>query len=164
MDYPMIMNTQMVRAYQDGRKTMTRRLVKPQPEYDIQLCPWSGTGWALGMKGGGCSCVPVKCPCGPPGDRLGIIQDSRLVRFLRCIPWLWSIVWHWFVIAWTEITEIRVERLQDITEEDAIREGIPSGANAIFPRLSFARLIDTIYPGSWERNEWVWVIGFRGCE
>lgn len=35
---PILFNTDMVRAILDGRKTVTRRLIKPQPPYDVQ-CP-----------------------------------------------------------------------------------------------------------------------------
>lgn len=65
-----------------------------------------------------------------------------------------------------EITDVRVERLQDITPEDAVREGIES--YAMDSRLTgywttaFARLWDEINgPGSWELNPWVWVVSFR---
>lgn len=68
-----------------------------------------------------------------------------------------------------EVTSIRVERLQAITEEDAIAEGarqwetIPEGMHSA--RYTFANLWQSINgarPGcSWDDNPWVWVIGFR---
>ena len=59
-----------------------------------------------------------------------------------------------------EITDIRVERVQDITEDDAIAEGVES-FNAV---ASYSYLWDSInakrgYP--WEKNPWVWVISFK---
>lgn len=81
-----------------------------------------------------------------------------------------------------EITEVRVQRLQDISEEDAIAEGIrelplqekspgswwcadPLGNQSLHcrtPRAAYARLWESINgPGSWESNPLVWAISFR---
>lgn len=78
-----------------------------------------------------------------------------------------------------EITDIRVERLQEISEEDAIREGIglipDSGGpnlytvhiegahlNAPTAKQVFARLWDTIHgEDAWDANPYVWVISFK---
>lgn len=64
-----------------------------------------------------------------------------------------------------EITGVRVERLQDISEYDAMQEGVAGWA--LDPRCETARdgfrvLWDSINgPGSWDANPWVWVIEFR---
>jgi len=81
-----------------------------------------------------------------------------------------------------EVTSVRVERLQDITEEDAWAEGIEQldgafdnatlcrravamGEPVESARVTFAELWDSINgkrPGcSWADNPWAWVVGFR---
>lgn len=70
-----------------------------------------------------------------------------------------------------EITDVRVERLQDISEEDAASEGAPCelgrlegailGSQASY-RKGFIRLWESINgEGSWDENPWVWVIEFK---
>jgi hypothetical protein len=77
-----------------------------------------------------------------------------------------------------EITAVRVERAQDITEEDARAEGMddesyadfrewaegcaPTGSRIDGLKDCFARLRDSIHgPGAWDANPWVWVISFK---
>lgn len=72
-----------------------------------------------------------------------------------------------------EITNIRVERLQDISRKDAIAEGAPPSHPSIdkvsrefgyedFSRSWYAQLWETINgAGSWDANPWVWVIEFK---
>lgn len=80
---------------------------------------------------------------------------------------------------WLEITSIKAERLQDITEQSAANEGIykfPGGEYQFYMRKkpknfdarlhtakeSFMSLWIAINgPASWEQNPWVWVIGFK---
>lgn len=76
------------------------------------------------------------------------------------------------------ITNIRVERLQDITDEDCLKEGLiageqeprmfgfrlPKGTILSFftPRAAFAALIDRVSgKGTWQRNPWVFVYEFE---
>lgn len=66
-----------------------------------------------------------------------------------------------------EITAVRVERLNDISDGDAIREGCNAAAMRSGDCVAdvFARLWSSIYGGdSWNANPWVWVIEFRRVE
>ena len=63
-----------------------------------------------------------------------------------------------------EVTGVRVERLQDISEADSVAEGIPSGE--VSPpdagRFAYRLLWESINgPGSWGANPWVWVVELR---
>ena len=71
-----------------------------------------------------------------------------------------------------EITGVRVERLQDISEADAWAEGVahyssgmtgtPSAGDADAGRVLYRRLWESINgPGSWAANPWVWVVEFK---
>lgn len=65
-----------------------------------------------------------------------------------------------------ELTEVRVERVQEITEEDAKAEGcephFPSGVDGKIYRRPFNCLWESIHgTGSWEMNPWVWVLTMR---
>jgi len=72
------------------------------------------------------------------------------------------------------VTNVRVERLQEITEEDAKAEGVEAVSCADVPRQAawsnrqdFSRIWDSINAKrgfGWDTNPWVWVVGFRKCE
>ena len=90
----------------------------------------------------------------------------------------------WACRLFLEITDVRVERVQDISEADAVAEGMEPwvecyAAHPLKPqskprfigakhkatcREAFEQAWDATYPGSWERNDWVWVISFRRTE
>ena len=104
-------------------------------------------------------------------------EDKALPLCLTWDRWRPSIhMPHWASRLTLEVTGIRVERLQELTGEDALAEGVtlpPGGKAETFAilrhaRSSFASLWDEISgdrPGaSWEANPWVWVISFRRVE
>ena len=166
----------MVQAILEGRKTQTRRVVKPQP---------IGERLALDMWEDG---IVRQCPYGLPGDRLWVRET--FARFEGDSPndfetgdgWIYRASVqpeHDDGIKWRpsihmpreasrillEITDVRIERLQEITEEDARAEGekadvfLGDTATAIVP---FALRWDDIYgPGVYAMNPWVWVITFK---
>lgn len=93
---PIIFNSEMIKAVLDGRKTMTRRIIKPQPDKRIvQFGKANGTGWKeplwQGMTGGGFDdCCPVgdwiKCPFGKVGDELWVREsfvEGRIMSVYR---------------------------------------------------------------------------------
>lgn len=68
-----------------------------------------------------------------------------------------------------EITDVRVERLRDLSDEDAKSEGIIPSAGGVLPgweyRINFRDLWMDIYgTDNWEANPWVWVIEFKRVE
>lgn len=66
-----------------------------------------------------------------------------------------------------EITEVRVQRLQEITEEDAQREGCPMSSPLTMPQFWFEDLWDKLNKKrgfGWDKNPWVWVVGFGRLE
>ena len=163
---PIIMGADSVRAILDGRKTQTRRVIKPrykQDEYGFNVVsrPATGERWVekADEDGGGFEDGTriVPCPFGEIGDRLWVREtvffetfhqqsDEELERdgFNPNIGvWVYRADNHDYptiTANWTspmfmsreasritlEITDIRVERVQDITEEEVIAEGIIS--------------------------------------
>ncbi|MCB3267624.1 hypothetical protein NL448_08940 [Klebsiella pneumoniae] len=226
----MIFNGEMVRAILDGRKTQTRRIMKPQPE----PCPRGGHWWPSNVfktmlhvedemqngKGGWGGLVGDACPFGDVGDRIWVREtwaeagasapDLKLYRadYPEHVPSIYENVPPAEEIRWTpsihmprwasrillEITDVRVERLNAISEEDAIAEGMQE---VICPcckgdseystsqydaetlavvdeipcracesnRSKFFTLWDSIYGyGQHCIGEWVWVIEFKRVE
>lgn len=66
-----------------------------------------------------------------------------------------------------KVTTVRVERIQDISWDDCKAEGVSwvtkPGEGKTF-KSEFKRLWDSLYPGSWKRNDYVWVTEFELCE
>jgi len=93
------------------------------------------------------------------GQRLSGHQKYRKVSAIHMPRWASRIT--------LEITGIRVERLRDISESDALAEGIdpkfpPDEQVENAARMRYADIWESINgPGSWAANPWVWVVEFR---
>ncbi|WP_264883765.1 ASCH domain-containing protein [Enterobacter roggenkampii] len=176
----MIFNGEMVRAILDGRKTQTRRPVKvPHIDKDA-MCELSGNELAGELLAGNYR----NSPHGKPGDRIwvretwaryNIDQDSHDMAYRATPPADWPEEGRWrpsiHMPRWASrltlgITGVRVERLRDLSEDDAKSEGITPPSGGVLPgweyRINFRDLWMSIYGAdNWEANPWVWVIEFK---
>ena len=182
---PVLFSGPMVRAILDGHKTQTRRVVKPQPPYHaVEVFDWRAPDIPEAVKAHeGCYYNDMdglnfhcKCPYGGPGDQLWVREAFTVCAdnniFYRADgkpdPWdgvRWKPSIHMPRLAsriTLEITGVRVERLQDISEEDALAEGVTRSALDPWNRTAFARLWESINgPDSWDANPFVWVVEFK---
>ena len=228
-EHPILFSGPLVRAILDGKKTQTRRIIRPP----------HGIGWVAGgpiIRTAADLADPwfrwereqsfaelefrdVRCPLGKPGDRLWVRETWRLTDFAsydtdrysaavemradgarpfrkeggpemlheRC-DWRPSIhMPRWASRISLEVTDVRVQRLQEITEAEIGTEGVrlddggvaacaferaeyyQSGGSPIGGRspevCGFAALWDSIYGrsagGSWGENPWVWAVSFK---
>jgi len=209
---PIIFTGESVRAILAGKKSQTRRNVKPQPEFSD---PWWEVRGRLTVGGSPCSefktnrdaevaaaLSSLPCPFGAPGDRLWVREtwdvfalpdevpsiayaaDStaipiiggegwKLQRADNAHCWRPSIYMpRWASRLTLEVTEVRVQRLQEISEDDACAEGVlPCGQGShpteLSPyRCNFAQAWNSINRkrAPWESNPWCWAISFRRVE
>lgn len=169
---PILFSGPMVRAILDGRKTQTRRPVKPQ----LFVATPSMFDFS-------------KCPLGQPGERLWVREtwmmgtmlgmhkgQERPIAIYRAdgeIKMSWRPSIHmprWASRITLEITRVWVERVRDITEEDAMKEGcirelkpdgsVGWGAGLVEAKDAFRDTWQSIY-GTWDDNPWVWAVEFR---
>lgn len=194
----MIFNAEMVRAILGGRKTQTRRVLTPRQLKMIDAASSIGECYPLdsGQRHENSqSYYREWCPFGVPGDRIwvretfatGLCTKTTLAYrathkredledgWNETIKWTPSIhMPRWASRILLEITGVRVERLNSISQEDAQAEGMEltgwrptysdpdSGGEVWTPYDNFAQLWESIYgEGSWQANPWVWVIEFK---
>lgn len=205
---PILFNSEMVRAVLDGRKTQTRRVIKPQPPKDTTDVHYNPSAFEpdrcyyFAPNGG-----KSKCPYGTAGDQLWVRETwgwlyTSGYGYLNSstpynIPKQWpkmpiDIVYRadqkeftrgfkpsihmprWASRIQLKVTGVRVERVQDITEEDAKAEGCKircdcGECNDNNYREYFIDLWDKINGKprmdgvdiSWSANPWVWCVTFK---
>lgn len=140
----MIFNGEMVRAIVDGRKTQTRRIVKPQrvgdgwsvKETQSPMTPRHTHDWWLPTATRPYSALPC-CPYGVVGDRLRVretfqwpLVSEDLFEEYQAYPEKFksrntaNTPPSWASRITLEITSVRVERLNSINEESAQAEGV----------------------------------------
>lgn len=209
----MIFNGEMVRAILDGRKTQTRRPIKWKQTRFTEIGEREdGSKWPWSEDAERACDFWHPCPFGAVGDRIwvretwaryNIDQNSHDIAYRATTPEDWPEEGRWrpsiHMPRWAsrillEITDVRVERLNAISEEDAIAEGMQG---VICPcckgdseystsqydaetlavvdeipcracesnRSRFFTLWDSIYGyGQHCIGEWVWVIEFKRVE
>lgn len=188
---PILFNGDMVRAILDGSKTQTRRIMKPQPFIDEHgWFRWEGH--EPGSPYGAYSSNHIDrdainifvgkcCPQGNKQDRLWVRETFSANEFMECtyradgtVPCGWTPSIHmprWASRITLEITNVRVERLQEISEQDAAAEGFDNSKSRAAietgwhekPKAAFHRTWDQIYQ-NWNQNPWVWVIEFKSIQ
>ena len=192
---PILFSGPMVRAILDGRKTQTRRIVKPRTmalfDVAIHLGECSDFLSEGSASSGDAKYLAGLCPFGQPGDKLWVKETYSITDLsisdlpgyvyratdpdwstLQGFRWKPSIFCTRAASRMTlEITGVRVERLNDISEEDAIAEGVTITDSIVRDDSvhasrawveSYRQLWEQINgAGSWEVNPWVWVIEFK---
>lgn len=209
---PILFSALMVRAIQEGRKTVTRRAVKIQPRSRADIGSY-GKGQPF-IRNPDATKRNPECPYGRPGDRLWVretwycdhfeamrgpylkpddlnvseaIDDGTLVYAADGLtPYeadqpIWKPSIHmprWASRILLEITDVRVERLQAISDKQAMAEGVRLYADhaalgdwyhvegketySADPRKSFELLWSSINgPTAWDANPWVWAVEFK---
>lgn len=192
---PILFNAEMVNAILSGRKTQTRRIMKVQPENPqlglrriLESKDSSENGKYFWSQSDACGVKsrsnPFSCPLGAVGDQLWVRETFGKYRVapsgfvyradgeLSCgDPERWTPSIHmprWASRINLLITGVRVERLRDISDQDAQAEGCVYGRGngeidlAVRPENHFPTLWASIYGAeSWQANPWVWVIEFE---
>lgn len=188
---PILFNTKMVRAILDGRKTQTRRIINPQPTNprwnNVGWLGWDdGHGYRMKPP-----CEPgdflwvretwQHVYTYDDSDK-AIEETGRYVYFADDpmpftywvdtdtgehkdqMPWRPSIhMPREAARIFLRVTDVRVERLQDIDDDGVVAEGLEIGAqidelwNSTLSKSSRAMF-------GWDANPWVWVIEFERCE
>lgn len=179
IERPILFSGPMVRAILDGRKTQTRRVAKcfnPLPRADIL------------------ESVARNCPYGVPGDRLWV-RETHYIYYGPHAPWpdlphvasdlgiayyregfdrsapRWRPSIHmprWASRLTLLVTDVRVERVQDISTMDAKAEGVQLGTTPAdmrpYYKMAFQDLWDSIYAKrgyGWDVNPLCWIVSFE---
>lgn len=201
---PILFNTEMVRAILDGRKSCTRRLAKFLPGENPQWTGYIRDGLML-YNGKNEPCIR-KAPC-QPGDILYVRETWKkaLNGYYYYESWQrndiadvtkWKPSIHMPKEAariWLKVTDVKVERLQEMKPVDVIKEGAypdcwdclntygESGLQCCYgteeqcsqcdeAMMEWEKLWNSTIKKSdidrygWNANPWVWVIEFERCE
>lgn len=201
-----LFNTDMVRAILDGRKNCTRRVVKPQWE-ECQHCKYVHNEWIYDKLAENVYCARCGYPLVPerkapyqPGDILYVreiwgegYEDGTYIykasdklanhpMFKESSKRLYHPSIHMPKEAariWLKVTDVMVERLQDITDDGSKAEGAnwKNGKNVgVEEKMRrtaverFAEIWDSTIKKSdldrygWQANPWVWAISFERCK
>lgn len=189
---PILFSAPMVRALLAGTKTQTRRVITPQPQRYTGATPGTWMYGHRNLEGlfaehvfGGCMAKLAPCPYGVPGDRLWVREtwrvfggpeyeyqhDPRSVQFradeaaFEQKEWKPSIFMpRWASRITLEVTDVRVQRVQEISEDDALAEGMTCDGDHASARDNYETLWNYINEKrghGWATNPWVWCVSFK---
>lgn len=215
---PIGMTPSDIVAINEGRKTMTRRLVKPQPpsekyQYTGLILNHEWHEWLTDLRHGHglryCAKAPfaigtklwVKEPHYRYGKWVKLVAKTKTGkqawRFKPLSDGMGDDSEHYYnendvpgmvypnsyrhagwykrlaifmpkdyTRTWLLVTEVKApERIQDISPDDCVAEGINKQWAYSHRRPQFKALWESIYgDGSWDKNEWTWPIGFKKIE
>lgn len=185
---PILMTPENAQKCSDGSKTQTRRIINPQPPGRIfqkygcwnsanfegeWVCKfgeigdrlWIQEAWAAysgGVSIEGEEYDLIEGPIdieeiSPPTLVYKGIGDSSPERWRPAMH-----MYRWACRTVVEITDIRVQRVQEISEKDCIAEGCGSPITRDLKKPKFMRLWQSINGlDSWDANPWVWAITFK---
>ena len=186
---PILFNTEMVRAILECRKSCTRRIVKPQQL--IGMLPDKCKNGAPYQIGDILYVRETWCMYGKLDDFDHVIDGTEKYYYLadganptpyNCFlvqrngydEYKDTPVWHPSIHMpkeaariWLKVTDVRVERLQEMTDDDAEAEGCFDYTSTA---LGFPDVWNSTIKNSgldrygWNANPWVWVIEFEQCE
>lgn len=201
---PILFSGPMVRAILSGQKTVTRRAMKHQPCRKPVMVPNGGANfWSnpLYIQGAMMGSQNHSCPYGQPGDLLWVREAWAQVNVAQAPGESWVVYRECdnrtdYGGPWKpsihmrrrdsrillEVTDVRVEQLQDITEDQAEAEGI-EGCIPSCPgpydehgdpecdcmNLTYEQSFQALWKSingrkSWDANPWVWVVEFKRIE
>lgn len=194
---PILFNTEMVQAILDGRKTCTRRVAKNVPDHTHRIEPVYENGrfqfdcfyssYVAALDADADFCMPYFPPYQQGdilyvretwGHPISLNSDKQYVFRADKIAEIGfkndSHIWHPSIHMpkeaariWLKVTDVRVERLQDMTDDDAEAEGCFDYTSTA---LGFPDVWDSTIKKSdldrygWDANPWVWVVEFERCE
>jgi hypothetical protein len=174
---PILFSTPMVQAILDGRKTQTRRVIKRQPPISVTDIINIAINWIAAYpnrKAIRPFIYSTKCPYGQVGDVLWVRETWQKIegdRFIyKADPIIWGGKWKPSIFMPKEacrillkVVSIKVERLQDISTNDALAEGVDMDKSpCIEPINAYGMLWNQINgKDSWSKNPWLWVIEFK---
>jgi hypothetical protein len=195
---PMMFTGATVQAILDGRKTQTRRIVSPQPIRQHHLgrlanWPFPGEYGLVEMTNYATVVRNIECPHGIPKDRLWIKETwAETYKTKNTTAYVYRAdnpqvkIERWKSAMFMprrasrinlEITDVHVERLQDISDADAKAEGIYlQSSHGLYnadhtkmwggrtPVEGYRALWDSLNSKrgfGWDKNPWVWKITFK---
>lgn len=189
---PILLSAPMVRAILQGQKTQTRQIAK-LPRGFVWINEDRGIIAPKAEEWPHYDLDESTSPYGRPGDRLWVRETfawSEYAADHEEVLWRadseysleerggarWRPAIHmprWASRITLEITGVRAERLNEISETDALAEGVPKAwqyadtyltpaGDFACAEVAFQRLWESINgTGSWQANPWVWVIEFK---